>query len=58
VLVNDVIELANDQLPVRTDMAFEFDNTEDKWTFARLAGGAIEPGAERKSRSFTERTTP
>jgi type VII secretion integral membrane protein EccD len=43
VLVNDVIELANDQLPVRTDMAFEFDNTEDKWTFARLAGGAIEP---------------
>ena len=43
VLVNDVIELANDQLPIRTDNAFEFDNTEDKWTFARLAGGAIEP---------------
>ena len=42
-LVNDVIDLANDQLPVRTDTDVEFDNTEDKWTFARLAGGAIEP---------------
>jgi type VII secretion integral membrane protein EccD len=41
-LVNDVIELANDQLAVRTDVAGEFDNTEGKWTFARLAGGAIE----------------
>lgn len=42
-LVNDVIELANEQLPVRTDVAGEFDNTEGRWTFARLAGGAIEP---------------
>jgi type VII secretion integral membrane protein EccD len=42
-LVYDVIELANDQLPVRSDVAVEFDNTEGKWTFARLAGSAIEP---------------
>lgn len=42
-LVGDVIELANDQLPVRTDLEVEFDNTEGKWTFAKLTSGAIEP---------------
>ncbi len=42
-LVNDVIDLANDQLPVRAEPEIDFDNTEGRWTFARLAGDTIEP---------------
>jgi type VII secretion integral membrane protein EccD len=42
-LVNDVIDLANDQLSVRAEPETIFDNTEGKWTFARLAGDTIEP---------------
>jgi type VII secretion integral membrane protein EccD len=41
--VNDVIELANEQLAARIDPNAEFDNVEGKWTFARLAGGTINP---------------
>lgn len=44
-VVNDVIELANDQLPARTDLVdVEFDNAEGKWTLARLGGSPIDPG--------------
>lgn len=43
-IIGDVIELATDQLPVRSDQVdVEFDDTEDKWTFARLGGDAIDP---------------
>jgi type VII secretion integral membrane protein EccD len=42
-VVNDVIGLANDQLRTGTDANIEFDNTEGKWTFAHLSGGAIDP---------------
>jgi type VII secretion integral membrane protein EccD len=42
-LVNDVIELANEHPSARSDTECLFDNTEGKWTFARLAGGTIEP---------------
>jgi type VII secretion integral membrane protein EccD len=42
-IVNDVIELANDQLPVRDGMDVKFDNSERKWAFAHLTGDAIDP---------------
>jgi type VII secretion integral membrane protein EccD len=42
-IVNDVIDLANDQLPVRAGVDVEFDNPEGKWTFARLTDDAIDP---------------
>lgn len=43
-VINDVIELANDQIPVHSDIEdVEFDNTEGKWTFARLGGAPIDP---------------
>jgi type VII secretion integral membrane protein EccD len=49
-VVNDVIELANDQLSVRSDLVdVQFDNAEGKWTFARLGGNPIDP-----SRSLAE----
>lgn len=44
-VINDVIDLANDQVPVLSDLEdVEFDNAEGKWTFARLGGSAIDPG--------------
>jgi type VII secretion integral membrane protein EccD len=42
-MINDVIELANDQLPVRAGLDVKFHNPEGKWTFARLTGDAIDP---------------
>src|SRR5262245_49296024 len=42
-VVNDVIELANEQLSARADLDSEFENTEGRWTFARLTGGAVDP---------------
>src|SRR6202012_2720312 len=42
-IVNDVIELANDQLLVSAGRAVKFDNSESKWTFTRLSGDLIEP---------------
>jgi type VII secretion integral membrane protein EccD len=42
-VINDVIELANEQLSARADLDSEFENTEGRWTFARLTGGAIDP---------------
>lgn len=41
-VVNDVVELANDQL-AQSDQHTEFENTEGRWTFARLTGDAIDP---------------
>jgi type VII secretion integral membrane protein EccD len=49
-VIFDVIDLANDQLPVVSDLEdVQFDNVEGKWTFARLGGSAIDP-----SRSLAE----
>ncbi|OKH85578.1 type VII secretion protein [Mycobacterium sp. ST-F2] len=49
-VINDVIDLANDQVPAHSMLVdVEFDNAEDKWTFARLGGSAIDP-----SRSLAE----
>ncbi len=43
-VINDVIDLANDQVPIHTGTDdVEFDNSEGKWTFARLGGTAIDP---------------
>jgi type VII secretion integral membrane protein EccD len=42
-VVFDVIELANEQLSARTDRHDEFENTEGRWTFARLSGSTIDP---------------
>ncbi|MBB5167566.1 type VII secretion integral membrane protein EccD [Mycobacterium sp. AZCC_0083] len=42
VLIHDVIELANEQVRMRNLGPGEFDNTEGRWTFARLTGGAID----------------
>jgi type VII secretion integral membrane protein EccD len=42
-IVNDVIDLANDQLPGQAGLGVKFDNPEGKWTFSRLTGGAIDP---------------
>jgi type VII secretion integral membrane protein EccD len=43
-IITEVIELANDQIPDRDDLEdVEFDNTEGKWTFARLGGSPIDP---------------
>jgi len=41
-VVNDVIDLANQQLARQTDSDHEFENTEGRWTFARLTGVALE----------------
>ena len=42
-IVNDVIDLATDQLPVRAGVDVKFDNPDGKWTFARLTDDAIDP---------------
>lgn len=42
-IVNDVIELANDQLAMREGTDVKFDNSEGKWTFAHLMGDVIDP---------------
>jgi|ERR1700722_14316356 len=42
-VANDVIELANDQLPARTGLETAFDNAEGRWTLARLTGAVIDP---------------
>lgn len=42
-VVNDVIDLAGDQLSEKSGPDVEFDNVEGKWTFARLTGGVIDP---------------
>lgn len=42
-IVNEVIELANEQLRVGADLNVKFDNSEGKWAFARLTGDVIEP---------------
>jgi type VII secretion integral membrane protein EccD len=42
-VVNDVIELANDKLSSPAGSDVEFDNTEGRWTFARLTGARIDP---------------
>jgi type VII secretion integral membrane protein EccD len=42
-LVDDVIELANDQLATQTHANVVFGKTDDEWTFARITGGAIDP---------------
>jgi type VII secretion integral membrane protein EccD len=42
-VIGDVIDLANDQLRVQTDLPVEFDNVAGRWTLARLTGGAIDP---------------
>ena len=49
-IITDVVDLANDQVPVVSDLEdLQFDNPEGKWTFARLGGNAIDP-----SRSLAE----
>ena len=49
-VINDVIDLANDQVPVFSELEdVQFDNAEGKWTFARLGGNAVDP-----SRSLAE----
>lgn len=42
-IVNDVIELANDQLLEGSGLGVKFDNSEGKWTFTRLTGDTIDP---------------
>src|SRR3984893_3202227 len=42
-VANDVIELANDQLPARTGLETAFDDAEGRWTLARLTGAVIDP---------------
>lgn len=43
--IGDVIDLANEQVATRPDLAdIEFDNTEGKWTLARLGADTIDPG--------------
>ncbi|OBF33792.1 type VII secretion integral membrane protein EccD [Mycobacterium sp. ACS1612] len=42
-VVNDVIDLANQQLAAREDEP-EFENAEGRMTFARLTGAALDPG--------------
>ncbi|OBI96309.1 type VII secretion integral membrane protein EccD [Mycobacterium sp. 1465703.0] len=41
-IVNDVIELANDQLLAGAGLNVKFDNSEGKWVFTRLTGDVIE----------------
>lgn len=42
--IDDVIDLANDQLAVRDPAgAIQFDDSDNKWTLARLGGEPIEP---------------
>ncbi|OBJ19709.1 type VII secretion integral membrane protein EccD [Mycobacterium sp. 1245801.1] len=43
-IVNDVIELANDQLLVQAGVDVKIDNSEGKWIFTRLTGDHIDPG--------------
>jgi type VII secretion integral membrane protein EccD len=48
--INDVIDIANEHMATQPALAsIEFDNTEGKWTLARLGADAIDPG-----RSLTE----
>lgn len=48
--IDDVIDIANDQIATRPELAGrQFDTSEDKWTLARLGSDAIDP-----SRSLTE----
>ena len=43
-VIAEVIELANDQVPMHSELEdVEFDNEPGKWTFARLGGAAIDP---------------
>jgi type VII secretion integral membrane protein EccD len=42
-LIDDVIGLANEQLAAQATPTVVLGKTEDKWTFARLEGGAIDP---------------
>lgn len=42
--IGDVIDLANEQIAMRPELAdIEFDNTEGKWTLARLGADTIDP---------------
>ncbi|WP_327362277.1 EsaB/YukD family protein, partial [Mycobacteroides abscessus] len=48
--IDDVIDIANDQIAIRPELAgTQFDATEDKWTLARLGADPIDP-----SRSLSE----
>lgn len=48
--IDDVIDIANDQIDTRPDLSGnQFDTTEDKWTLARLGADPIDP-----SRSLAE----
>jgi type VII secretion integral membrane protein EccD len=42
-VVNDVIELANEQLLMAPGVSVKLDNSEGKWAFSRLTGDVIEP---------------
>lgn len=43
-VIGEVIELANDQIPMHSQLEdVEFDNEPGKWTLARLGGTAIDP---------------
>ncbi|SUA31540.1 type VII secretion integral membrane protein EccD [Mycolicibacterium fortuitum] len=43
-VIGEVIELANDQVPMHSELEdVEFDNEPGNWTFARLGGAAIDP---------------
>lgn len=42
-VVNDIVDLANQQLRAQASSDVEFDNTEGKWTFARLTGDLVDP---------------
>ncbi len=42
-IINDVIELANDQLLIRAGLTVDIGNSVGNWAFARLTGDVIEP---------------